>query len=482
MNYRLALHVVGGLLLFLAAMLVTPLPFALWFGDGQWLIFVLSSAITAGAGLTLYRRFRGPDQLTLREGFAVVTFAWLSFGLFGSLPYLLSGSLLTPADAFFESMSGFTTCGASVYTNVEAQPKSLLYWRALTQWIGGMGVIVLGVAVLPLLGVGGMHLFEAEAAGLSPSADRLTPRIQDTARLLWGVYALITVVGIALLMLGDMNFFDAICHTFAAVASGGFSTRNASVGAFGTYSQLVLILIMLMGTINFSLHYFALRGQVRRYWESIELRWYLYLWLGVILAVWLANAWHGQYDHWLLNLRDSTFNVTSVMTTTGFASADYGRWPVVTSCLLFLTMFVGGCAGSTSGGLKQIRLVLLLRHAVHQLTRLIHPRQVLVLKIDGRAVPQAVIQDVLGFAVLFLGVFLVSTLLLTAVDVDLVTASSASVACLSTVGPGFGKAGPMDNYATMPSFAKLVLCVVMLLGRLEVSTVLVLFFLRFWRK
>lgn len=320
MNHRLTLHVLGGLLLFLGVMLLTPIPFALYYRDGQLGTFVLSAAATSLTGGILFRRFRSREEVTLREGFAIVTFGWLSFALFGSLPYLLSGSLPHPVDAFFESISGFTTCGASVFTDVEANPKSLLFWRALSQWIGGMGVIVLGVAILPLLSVGGMHLFEAESAGLSPTADRLTPRIQDTARLLWGVYALVTVAGTLLLWLGDMDFFDAICHSFCAISTGGFSTRNASLGAFGTYSQVVTIVLMVLGTTNFSLHYYALRGQFRRYWTSDEFRFYLVFFFGAILIVFLVNWRH--YDNPLLNLRDTAFNVASIVSTTGFASAD----------------------------------------------------------------------------------------------------------------------------------------------------------------
>lgn len=482
MNYRLALHVLGGLLLFLAAMLLTPIPFSLWYGDGQLLPFVLAAAVTALVGTLLFRRFRGTEQMTLREGFAVVSFAWFGFGLFGSLPFLLSGSLPHPVDAFFESVSGFTTTGASVIRDVEAVPPSLLFWRAVSQWIGGMGVIVLGVAVLPLLGVGGMHLFEAESAGLSPSADRLTPRIQDTARLLWGVYALITVVGTGLLMLGEMSFFEAVCHTFAAVSTGGFSTRNRSAGAFSSYSQWVLIGLMIVGAINFSLHFYALRGQWRKYWENAELRWFLMLAGGAAVVIGIANGASGQSTDPWLNLRDTIFTVTSIITTTGFVTADYESWPSLGPALLFTLMFMGGCAGSTAAGFKQIRVLLLVRHAKLQLVRLVHPRQVLVLKLDGRTIPQEIIMDVLAFAVLFLGVFVAATLLLSLADIDLVTASTASVACLSTVGPGLGAVGPVDNYAGLPAFAKIVLAFVMLLGRLEISTVLVLFLFRFWRK
>ncbi len=264
MNLRLTLHVLGGLLLFLGAMLLAPIGFSLYYGDGQLLAFLLSAAVTTVTGGILYRGFRRREEVTLREGFAIVAFAWLGFALFGSLPYIFSASLPNPVDAFFESMSGFTTTGATVMTDIEANPKSVLFWRALTQWLGGMGIIVLSVAILPLLGVGGMQLFQAEMAG--PTADRLTPRIQDTARLLWGAYALITAGGVVLLWLGEMDFFDALCHTLTAVATGGFSTRNASLGAFGSYTQLVVIVLMLLGGTNFALHYFALRGKFGKYW------------------------------------------------------------------------------------------------------------------------------------------------------------------------------------------------------------------------
>jgi trk system potassium uptake protein TrkH len=482
MNLRLTLHVLGGLLVFLGATLLAPIPFSLYYHDQQALSFVLCAAVTSMSGAVVFRRFprREHDEVTLREGFGIVTFAWLGIALFGSLPYLCSGSLPHPVDAFFESVSGFTTCGASVFTDVEKNPESVLFWRALTQWIGGMGIIVLGVAILPLLGVGGMQLYEAEAAGLSPSGERLTPRIQDTARLLWGVYVLLTAAGVIFLWLGDMDFFDAVCHTFAAISTGGFSTRNASLGAFGSYSQTVVIILMVVGTTNFSLHYFALRGRPGKYWSSDEFRFFLILYAAMVLLIGLAN-WT-QYEHPLQNLRDTAFNVSSIFSTSGFASADYERWPVFAQGLLFATMFVGGCGGSTAGGLKQARLLLVIKHALLQTRRLLHPRQVQVLRLDRRPVSQEIVQDVLGFSALFLGVFLVASLLLTAVGVDLVTAGSGVIACLSTVGPGLSGVGPLDNYASLPSFAKLVLSACMLMGRLEISTVLVLFFATFWRK
>jgi len=478
MNYRLTLHVLGGLLVFLGTTLLSPIPFTLYYRDGQLGTFVLSAAITALSGAALFYAFHSRDEVTLREAFAIVTFGWIGFTLFGSLPYLISGSLPNPVDAFFESTSGFATAGASVFTDVEAAPRSVLFWRALTQWLGGMGIIVLGVAILPLLGVGGMQLYEAESPG--PTTDRLTPRIQDTARLLWGVYALVTAGGIALLWLGEMDFFDAVCHTFAAVATGGFSTRNASLGAFGAYSQAVIMLVMLLGSTNFALHYHALRGQPRKYWQSDELRFYLGMLAATILLAFALNWPH--YQNQAENLRDSAFTATSILTTTGFTTADYEQWHVLIQGVLFAAMFAGGCTGSTAGGLKVVRVMLLLKHALLQTARLIHPRQVFVLKLDRRAVSAEIMQDVLGFTVLFLGVFLTATLLLNASGVDLITASSGVITCLSSVGPGLGAVGPTDNYAGLPAFAKIVLSAVMLLGRLEISTVLVLFFPTFWKR
>lgn len=479
MNVRLTLYVLGGLLIFLGAALLLPIPFSIWYHDGQLLTFVLSAAITSLVGGFLFWRFRRErEEITLREGFAVVTFAWIGFALFGSLPYIISASLTNPVNAFFESMSGFTTAGASVFTDVEAVPKSVLFWRALTQWMGGMGFIVLGVAILPLLGVGGMQLYEAEAPG--PTAERLTPRIQDTARLLWGVYALLTGLGLALFWLGEMDFFDALCHTFTAVATGGFSTRNASFAAFSSYSQMVALVLMLLGGVNFSLHYYALKGRARNYWASSEFRFYLGVLGGATLVVFLANLALG--GNWLANLRNSAFTVTSILTTSGFTTADYEAWPFLCQAVLITLMFAGGCAGSTSGGVKQVRLLLLFKHALLQLRALVHPRQVRILKLDHRPVPQDVMQDILGFVILFVGFLVLATLLLAAVGMDLITAGSAVIACMSNVGPALGEVGPSKNYAALPAFAKVVLSFAMLLGRLEVSTVLVIFFGSLWRK
>jgi trk system potassium uptake protein TrkH len=478
MNLRLTFYVQGVLLLFLAALLLTPIPFSLYYQDQDTWVFLASAALTALVGGALVRYCHSREPISHREGFAIVTFAWIGYAMFGGLPFVFSGTLTNPLDAFFEAMSGFTTVGASVLTDIESVSRSVLFWRALTQWVGGMGFIVLGLAILPLLGVGGMQLYRAEAPG--PTADRLTPRIQDTARLLWGVYVLLTVAGVLLLWLGDMDFYDALCHTFSAIATGGFSTRNTSMSGFSTYCQVVVIGLMFLGATNFTLHYHALRGQLGKYGDNEEWRFYLSVLVVTTLVIFLFQ--YRQADDQLINLRDSAFTVTSVVTTTGYATTDYERWPVGAQGLLFMLMFIGGCAGSTCGGIKFVRALLLLKHASLQMLRLIHPRRVKILKLDRHPVPLTITHDILGFVVLYLGIFTIASLLLTAVGVDLVTAGSGVIACLTTVGPGLGGVGPTDNYAGLPAFAKVVLSLCMLLGRLEVSTTLVLLYPSFWRK
>jgi trk system potassium uptake protein TrkH len=472
------LEVLGWLLVFLGSALLLPIPVSWYYEDGQIVAFATAAALTLVAGGILTRSYRRREDIGLREAFAIVAFTWIAFGVFGGLPYLLSGTLPHPIDAFFETMSGFTTTGASVLRSVEDVPRSLLFWRAFTQWLGGMGIIALGIAILPLLGVGGMQLFDAEAPGLD--SDRLTPRIQDTARLLWGLYVLLTAAGILLLWIGDMNLFEAVCHTFTAVATGGFSTRNAGLAAFGSYSQIVTMILMLLGGINFALHLLAIRGQLTAYWSSSELRCYLGI-MATMIALVVSCNW-AQYSDPLLNVRDAAFNVITILTTTGFSGADYERWPAFTQALLLASMFIGGCAGSTSGGLKQVRLVLLIKHAFLQLGRLVHPRQVRVVKLDHRTVSDEIIRDVLGFTVLFLGVFVIGSLLLTAAGEDLITASSAVISCLSSIGPGLGEVGPQDNYASLSWLSKIILSLCMLLGRLEISTVLVMLLPSFWKR
>ena len=478
--------------MFLGAMLLTPIPFALFYQDGMAGFFLASASVSAVVGWLLYRFLDPKGDITYREGFAIVTFGWVVFALFGALPFLLSGTIPDPVDAFFEAMSGFSTTGSTVLKDLEVVPKSILFWRSLTQWLGGMGIIVLSLAILPFLGVGGMQLFEAEVPG--PTADRLSPRIQDTAKVLWGVYFLLTFAEACLLWLGEMDLFEASCHSLTTMATGGFSTSDGSLGAFGSYSHVIVTCFMFLAGVNFSLHFFALRGRPGRYLKSQEFRFYLGIVVGATLAIFLFRAADG-YPVWL-SLRDAAFMTVSIITTTGFGTGDYEVWHTTAQYILITLMFIGGCAGSTGGGIKVVRILLVVKHAYLQLSRLIHPREVRILMLDHKPVSPEVMQSILGFVALFFGLFLHASLLMALLlptplhrvtegvpeTEPLVTAGASVIACLGNIGPGLGTVGPTETFSHIPAAGKLVLCACMLLGRLEIFTVLVLFFPSFWRK
>lgn len=481
MNLILTLRILGALLLYLGGTLLVPVPFSLFYQDGVWPAFIYSSLVCFSVGGILFNSCQSPKDLSVREGFAVVTFGWTFFALFGALPYIFSGAIPVPLDAFFETMSGFTTTGSTILTEVEALPKSLLFWRSLTHWLGGMGIIVLSLAILPMLGVGGMQLFKAEVPG--PTTDRLRPRIQDTAKLLWGVYLLLTAVETLLLMLGGMNFFDALCHSFATLATGGFSTRNASIAAYdSSYIDAVITIFMILAGINFTLHFQLLRGKLLDFHRNEELRCYLGLIVTATAVIVGFNWYHGTYPQLTENFRYSVFQVASIITTTGFGTADFELWPVLPQYILVMLMFIGGCAGSTGGGMKVARILLLFKHVQVQVFRLIHPRAIRLVKLGNRPVDKEVLQSILGFFALFIGIFVFASLLMAGCGMDLVSGGAAVIACLANIGPGLGTVGPVDNFAHIPNFGKSVLIFCMLMGRLELFTVLVLFFPSFWRK
>ncbi|MEM7246239.1 MAG: TrkH family potassium uptake protein [Acidobacteriota bacterium] len=478
MKHHVMLRVLGTLLLALAVTLLTPLLVSFLYHDGVHWSFLLSALAAGSAGGVLLCFFRGRGEIRLREGFAIVTVAWLAVASFGALPLWLSGAVPSFIDAGFESVSGFTTTGATVITDLDAIPKSILFWRAEMQWLGGMGIIVLSLAILPSLRVGGMQLFAAEMPG--PQVDRLAPRIQDTAKALWAVYLLLTCAETLLLWVGEMTFFEAVCHAFTTVSTGGFSTSDASLGAFGSYAQVVVTVFMVLAGINFALHFSALREHsLRRYLQNQELKLFLGLFALGTIALVVANS--GQEGSWLLRLRDGAFQVASLSTTTGFATTDYGAWPALSKCLLLILMLFGGCAGSTTGGVKLVRVLVAFKHALLQVRRLIHPREVKLLRQDHAVVPDDVSSSILGFIVLFVFLLLTGTCLVAATGVDLVPAATSVLACLGNVGPGLGEVGPVGNYAGVPVAAKLVLEACMVLGRLELFTIFVLFLPSCWR-
>ncbi|MFZ5760613.1 MAG: TrkH family potassium uptake protein [Thermodesulfobacteriota bacterium] len=475
------LNILGKLLILISLFLLTPIPFSLVFQDGMVPVFLLCALIGAGLGGLIVAVFVPEKDLGYRDGFAVVVLSWLGLAFLGSLPYYFCGVMPAYVDCFFESMSGFTTTGSTILAEVEVLPESILFWRATTHWIGGMGIIVLSLAILPLLGVGGTQLFQAEMPG--PTKDRLAPRIQDTARILWAVYVLFTLIEILLLLLGGMSFFNAVCHAFATLATGGFSTHTASVAFYSSSSiHYVLIVFMLLAGVNFSLHHKVLMsGRLADYWENEEFRLYLLLiglTTGVILA---ANLAANIHDDVLRGFRDVLFQVVSIQTTTGFGTADFDQWPPVCKVLLVSLMFVGGCAGSTGGGIKVVRILLFFKYARLQLHSLVHPRSVGTIKLGSQKVPKEIMIAILGFFALYISFFLLASLVVTGLGVDLVTGMTAVVATLNNIGPGLNKVGPACNFGSLPALAKWVLSFCMLAGRLELYAVVVLLSPDFWK-
>lgn len=482
MKIGYTLHLVGILTFFLGLTMVFPLLFGLYYQDESVTPLLKSIAVTLIAGIALYRLFRSAKAETMshREGMAVVALGWTAAGIFGALPYYWGGVFDTFADAFFESVSGFTTTGASALKDIEIVPHGLLFWRSLTHWLGGMGIIVLSLAILPVVGVGGMQLYKAEVPG--PVPDRLKPRIRDTAVVLWKVYVLFSAAETLLLMLGGMDLFEALCHTFGTMATGGFSTRNTSIGGYDSaYFDAVIIFFMFCAGVNFSLHYQFLKGDRLAFWRNSEFRFFL----GIVAVFCLTvtfSIFGTVYEGIFEALRYGVFQVVSIITTTGYVTADYEKWPSLPQNILLFCMFLGASAGSTGGGMKCLRIMLLLKHSYKQLFSLIHPRAVTQVKLAGRPVSDEVLHSIWGYFMLYLGLFILSSFLLAAMGVDVVTSFAAVAATIGNIGPGLGMVGPSQHYAHIPLLGKWLLILCMLLGRLEIYTILILFVPEFWRK
>jgi len=482
MRWRYVLRSIGALISCLGLTLILPIAFALAREEDSVPALLKALLLSIGLGMALFVVFRSErvQVVTHREGMAIVALGWIGACLVGALPFYFAGTFESFADSVFESVSGFTTTGASVLKDIEKVPEGILLWRSLTHWLGGMGIIVFSLAVLPFLGVGGMQLYRAEVPG--PVADKLKPRIRDTAMILWKVYFIFSLVETILLMLGGMDLFEALCHTFGTMATGGFSTKNSSVGHYGSvYIDVVITVFMLIAGINFALHYVALTGKPSALWRDPEFRFFACL-IAVFILVTTASNYGSVYESLLESLRYSAFQVVSIITTTGYATADYEKWPPLPQAVLLFCMFLGGCAGSTGGGMKCMRIMVLLKHVHVELMHLIHPRSVKHLKLGGRLVSEEIARSIWGFFILYLGLFIVSAFLLAGMGVDVVTSFAAVAATIGNIGPGLGEVGPMDNYAHLPDLAKLLLSLCMLLGRLEIYTVIVLFVPEFWRK
>ena len=418
--------------------------------------------------------------LTNREGFLFVTFTWLMATALGALPLVISGCVPSYVDAFYEIMSGFTTTGASILKDVEILPRSLLLWRSTTHWLGGMGIVVLTVAIFPLLGFGGHRLMEAEAPG--PSVDKITPRIAGTAKIFWFIYLGFTAVETLLLMLGGMSWFDALCHTFASLATGGFGIKNLSVGYYkSAYFDVVITVFMLLAGMNFTLHYRLLRGQVKPVLKDPELRVFLGIFAvsTLLIAINLRN--NGLYGNFANALRYAGFQSSSILTTTGFATDDFTRWPAASQVILFFLMFIGGSAGSTAGGIKVIRIITLFKMAFTEMRYLMNPKGVYAIFVNGKAVRKNVVYDTAALVFLYLFVMIISFVVVGLGGYDITTSVTATLANLGNIGPGLALVGPASNYSFFPWWIKIWLSFIMLVGRLEVYTVLVIFTKPFWR-
>lgn len=483
MHPRLVARVLSPLTAMVSLSMLLPLAWAVHDGSPDARAFLVSIGVGLLLSALLHRGGRRADygELDIQDGFGVVALAWLAASLLGALPFWLHGVAPTFADAFFESVSGFTTTGASVIADVEACPRGILFWRGLTHWLGGMGIIVLGLAVLPFIGVGGMEMFRAEVPG--PSKEKMTPRIRETAARLWGVYALLTAAQAALLSLGGMSAFDALIHSFGTVATGGFSTLNRSLGQYGSaYFEWVTALFMFLAGANFVLHYRFLRGDLSAFFKNDEFRVYAGIVLASTVAVSAELMRAGVFASAPEAVRHGAFQVVSVITTTGFVTADFELWPSFVKMLLFFLMFAGGCAGSTGGGIKTIRLIVLWRHMRAGMQELLHPRAVVHIKVGGKPVKEEAISSVTSFFILYMTVFTCGTFFMTLTGLDFTTAVTGTASTLGNVGPALGALGPMENYSAVPRAAKWGFSALMLLGRLELYTVLLLFMPRTWRR
>ena len=482
MNWTVVLRILGLLLMLFSLTMLVPVLFSIIFSDRAWLPFVEGFAVTFFVGLLtwfLFRRSR--KDLRLRDGFLIVALFWTVLGTFGSLPlYFSDAPAMSFTDAVFESMSGLTTTGATVISGIDDLPKSILYYRQQLQWLGGMGIIVLAVAILPMLGVGGMQLYRAETPG--PVKDtKLTPRITETAKALWYVYLTFTILCMGGYMIAGMGWFDALCHAFSTVAIGGFSTHDLSIGHFNSTSiDIVTILFMFLAGINFSLHFFAFRNiSIKHYTQDPEFRAYalflLILSVIVISVLFVKGTYTGAHE----GIIDGLFQAVSIGTTTGFTTANYASWPDALPVLLIFASFVGGCAGSTAGGIKVMRWLLIAKQGFREIARLIHPSAEIPVKIGNKAVPFRVVDAVWGFFSVYVVVFSVMLLLMMSTGLDQVTAFSAVAAVLNNLGPGLGEVAA--GFMTVSDTAKWIAVIGMLLGRLEIFTLLVLITPTFWR-
>jgi trk system potassium uptake protein TrkH len=493
LNYKIIIFIMGLLLVFNGGFMSLSALVSVIYGESEALDIFAASGVAVFLGASvMYLTRNHVKELQKKEGYLIVTLGWLIMAFAGTMPYMFTGAIASYTDAFFETMSGFTTTGASIMNDIEIMPKGILFWRSLTHWIGGMGIIVLAVAILPLLGIGGMQLFAAEAPG--PSADKLHPRITDTAKRLWLIYVGFTAIETLLLRIAGMGWFDAVNHALSTLSTGGFSTKNASIAHWNDNPaiQWIIVVFMFIAGTNFVLSYFAFKGRFIKILKDTEFKWYAsfifgFSILGGILIYFQADPAVSSIAHPMVYgelesaFRHGTFQVLAVITTTGFVSADYTMWTPFLTIMFFGLFFLGGSAGSTSGGMKVMRHIILIRNGIMEFKRTLHPNAILPVRYNGRALQSGIVFNVLGFFILYMLSFIVGATVLAALGLDFETSIGGALSSLGNIGPAFGDLSPVNNFAGLPALGKWWCCFLMLIGRLELFTVLILLTPFFWR-
>lgn len=481
LNYRLILKVTAMVVVILALAMIPALLVCILYGEKSTAVAFLISIIPMLAIGFFLAFISKPSSsvIRVRDGLLIVSLCWIVGAICGALPFAISGAIPNLADAFFESASGFTTTGASILTDIEILPKGILFWRSFTHWLGGMGILIFAIALLPSLGIGGIRIAEAEAPG--PTLDKLTPKMSDSAKILYTIYISMTVVETILLLLGGMNLFDALIHTFGSMGTGGFSNYNISIAHFDSlYIELVISFFMMMAGANFTLYYMALRGDWKGFFGDGELRAYLTIIAGASLIMAIILFGFGACDTIWKGLRLAYFQTVSIITTTGFSSTDFNLWPSTCTLIIFLLMFVGGCAGSTSGAMKNIRIVVLFKLIRRGVYKRLHPLAVVPIKVGGKSVSSSTVSNIASFIFLYICIFLFGTLIVSLESVDLITAATSAAACLGNVGPGLELVGPMSNFSLYSDPTTVFLAFIMITGRLELFTILLLLMPTFW--
>lgn len=480
MNYHMMAYILGNILRVEGLFLFAPTLLAVYYGEDKALFaFGLTIFIAMIVGSILTKAEPEDKKIYGREGFVIVALAWISMSFFGAMPFFFSGAIEGPVNCFFETVSGFTTTGASILTEIEGLPKSILFWRSFTHWIGGMGILVFMLAIMPTVDERSMHLMRAEAPG--PLVGKLVPKVKSTAKLLYEMYIILTLLEIFLLILGGMPVFDSLVNTFSTAGTGGFAIKNASIAAYeNPYFEYVITVFMFLFSVNFNLYYFLLVKDVKNIFKNEELRYFIAIIIGAIGIITLNIL--SLYPTFESAFRHAAFQVLAIISTTGFATANFDAWPELSKTLLVILMIVGACGGSTGGGLKVSRLILLLKMAGLEIRRIVHPRSVNIIKLDGHKVDEEAIRGVGGFIIVYLFLTMGSFLLISLNNFDFTTSLTSVLTCLGNVGPGLARVGPIENYSLFSDFSKLVLCFNMLLGRLEIFPIIMLFAPAVWKR